>query len=82
MSNKDNLNYVAYHIIEVLEQRFPGDTHYIQDKINTLADHNSKAESLMWAINQLDATSETALCEKLNIDSRLLPAFAAVMSKL
>ncbi|ENK7353252.1 hypothetical protein SLM36_003874, partial [Acinetobacter baumannii] len=54
MASKDDLNYVAYHIIEILEEQGL-DNSYINEKIDRLYEFGeNKAATLLWASNQLD----------------------------
>ena len=70
MANQPELNYVAHKIIEVLREKFPNDTGYIQEKINRLALMDNKYEAFSWALNQLDSDNLFLLFEKLGLDKR------------
>lgn len=86
MANKDSLNYVAYKIVEVLEAAFPGDQYYIDEKIERLAEFGeNKAETLHWAMSQLDDRNFKILCEKLDLahlDQGHFNVFEHIMQKL
>ena len=82
MATKDDLNYVAYHIIEVLQERGLDDA-YINEKIDRLTEFSSnKASTLHWASNQLDSANFKLLLDKLNLDEDQVRIFCLVMNKL
>lgn len=80
MVTKDDLNYVAYHIIEVLEEQSLDDV-YINEKIDRLSEFN-KASTLLWASNQLDSANFKLLLDKLDLDADQVRVFCLVMNKL
>ncbi|MEI1732157.1 hypothetical protein V8P91_17410 [Acinetobacter baumannii] len=82
MASKDDLNYVAYHIIEVLEEQGL-DNFYIDEKINRLYEFGeNKAATLLWASNQLDSGNFRLLLDKLNLNPDQVRIFCLVMNKL
>ena len=82
MATKDDLNYVAYNIIEVLQERGLDDV-YINEKIDRLSELSSnKASTLHWASNQLDSINFKLLLDKLNLDEEQVRQFCLVMNKL
>ncbi|HFG6922775.1 TPA: hypothetical protein ACGIKE_003410 [Acinetobacter baumannii] len=81
--DKTNLNYVALKIIEVLEEKMPGDLGYLEDKAARLREFgDNKVPTLVWARNQLDVVNLAALCQKLGITLADLEAFNRVLNKL
>lgn len=82
MASKDDLNYVAYHIIEVLEEQGL-DNFYIDEKIDRLYEFGeNKAATLLWASNQLDSGNFRLLLDKLNLNPDQVRIFCLVMNKL
>ncbi|PKF35498.1 hypothetical protein [Acinetobacter proteolyticus] len=81
--SKENLNYVALKIIEILEEKMPNDTAYIGEKIERLNGFaDNKVATLMWAYNQLDGSNLNALCKRLDITPAQLQGFKEVLQKL
>lgn len=82
MATKDDLNYVAYHIIEVLQEQGLDDV-YINEKIDRLSEFSlNKASTLLWASNQLDSANFKLLLDKLDLDADQVRVFCLVMNKL
>ena len=83
MTDKENLNYVATKIVEILESKMPNDTYYINEKIERLQDYgNNNALTLVWASNQLDDNSFRELLKSLDVSFYDVESFLRVMSKL
>ena len=86
MADKKKLNYVAYKIIEIFEATYPRDQFYIDEKIERLAEFGeNKAETLHWAMSQLDDRKFKLLCEKLDLahlDQGHFNVFDHIMQKL
>ena len=86
MADKEKLNYVAYKIIEIFEATYPRDQFYIDEKIERLAEFSeNKAETLHWAMSQLDDRNFKLLCEKLDLahlDQGHFNVFEHIMQKL
>lgn len=86
MADKEKLNYVAYKIIEIFEATYPRDQFYIDEKIERLAEFSkNKAETLHWAMSQLDDRNFKLLCEKLDLahlDQGHFNVFDHIMQKL
>lgn len=82
MATKDDLNYVAYHIIEVLQEQGLDDA-YINEKIERLSEFSTnKASTLLWASNQLDSANFKFLLDKLDLKADQVRVFCGVMNKL
>ncbi|WP_252512125.1 hypothetical protein, partial [Acinetobacter baumannii] len=82
MASKDDLNYVAYHIIEILEEQGL-DNSYINEKIDRLYEFGeNKAATLLWASNQLDSRNFRLLLGKLNLTPDQVKIFCRVLNKL
>ena len=83
MTDKENLNYVATKIIEILETKMPNNTYYINEKIERLLDYgNNNALTLVWASNQLDDDNFRELLKSLDVSLYDVEGFLRVMSKL
>lgn len=82
MASKDDLNYIAYHIIEILEEQGL-DNSYINEKIDRLYEFGeNKAATLLWASNQLDSRNFRLLLGKLNLTPDQVKIFCRVLNKL
>lgn len=82
MASKDDLNYVAYHIIEILEEQGL-DKPYIDEKIERLLKFGeNRASTLLWAANELDSGNFKLLLDKLDLKADQIRIFCLVMNKL
>ena len=82
MTSKNDLNYVAYHIIETLQEQGL-DAFYINEKIERLSDFGTnKPSTLLWASNYLDNANFKILLNKLNLNEDQVNVFCSVMNKL
>ena len=80
MVTKDDLNYVAYNIIEVLQERGLDDV-YINEKIEEFSELKNYT-SLHKALRILDDGHMARLAKKLEVSVDMLNATLAVLNKI